>query len=103
MKHNIVLPSTVAVLALLTHAGPVCAQKLFKYRDANGVWVYTEPATEPRSKQRYEETSLFERTFEGRAEVRLYQRARDKGGGIALITQGTYIRARTGCLSARTV
>ena len=84
MKHNIVLPSAVAVLALLTHAGPVCAQKLFKYRDANGVWVYTD--RQPSPDQQYEETSL-ERTFEP-AEVRLYQRA--EGGGIALIAQSTY-------------
>src|SRR5262245_52792494 len=69
---------------LLAQAAPVCAQKLFKYRDANGVWVYTD--RQPSSDQQYEETSL-ERSFEA-AEVRLYQRADD--AGIALIAHNTY-------------
>lgn len=83
MKRNIVLPGAV-IAVLLAHASPVCAQKLFKYRDANGVWVYTD--RQPSSDQPYEETSL-ERSFEA-AEVRLYQRADD--AGIALIAHNTY-------------
>ena len=72
------------MLALLAHAAPASAQKLFKYRDANGVWVYTD--RQPGPDQPYEEAAL-ERTFEP-AEVRLYQRA--EGGGIALIAHNTY-------------
>jgi murein DD-endopeptidase MepM/ murein hydrolase activator NlpD len=83
LKRNIVLTGA-AIAMLLVHAAPACAQKLFKYRDANGVWVYTD--RQPSSDQHYEETSLA-RTFEA-AEVRLYQRA--EGGGIALIAQSTY-------------
>ena len=74
--------------ALVLAATPAAAQKLFKYQDPNGVWVYTD--RRPESGQVFQETQV-ERTFE-KPEVRLFQRAFDTG--IALIAQNTYLRAR---------
>ena len=85
MKRSIVrIAIFTTLLALLAPGQATFAQKLFKYRDANGVWVYTD--RQPNSDQQYEETQL-ERTFEP-AEVRLYQRA--VAEGIALFAQNTY-------------
>jgi murein DD-endopeptidase MepM/ murein hydrolase activator NlpD len=74
----------IALLALLMHAETALAQKLFKYQDANGVWVYTD--RQPGPGQEYEESEL-ESTFEA-AEVRLYQRAVPQG--IAFVARNTY-------------
>lgn len=73
------------LLGVLVAAGSVAnAQKLYRYRDANGVWVYTD--RQPAGKQEYEEEQV-ERRLE-RPEVRLLERAtRD---GVALIAQNTY-------------
>jgi murein DD-endopeptidase MepM/ murein hydrolase activator NlpD len=73
-----------ALLALATVAQVASAQKLYRYRDANGVWVYTD--RQPGEEQQFEEQQL-ERRFE-KAEVRLYERADARG--VALIAQNTY-------------
>ena len=80
MKTNV----RAALVALLIVAAPASAQRLFKYQDANGVWVFTD--RQPDSAQRYEESQL-ERSFEP-PEVRLFQRPFE--GDIALIAQNTY-------------
>jgi murein DD-endopeptidase MepM/ murein hydrolase activator NlpD len=85
LKRNAVLVAMgTTLLALAAFGETAFAQRVFKYLDANGVWVYTD--RQPSSDQRYEETSL-KRSFEP-AEVRLYQRG--TAGGIALIAQSTY-------------
>jgi len=71
-------------LASLVLASAAEGQKLFKYQDANGVWVYTD--RQPDSAQPYEQSKLTKR-FEP-PEVRLFQRTDD--GGIALIAQNTF-------------
>ena len=73
-----------AVIVALAAAQPAGAQKLFKYRDANGVVVYTD--RQPSAGQQYE-TSKLERTFE-KPEVRLSRR--DERDGITLYAQNTY-------------
>ena len=50
------------------------AQKLYRYQDANGVWVYTD--RQPGGEQRYQEQQV-ERRFE-KPEVRLLA-ARERG------------------------
>lgn len=71
-------------LLALAVVEPAGAQQLFKYRDANGVWVYTDRP--PEDGQVYEERAL-ERRFEP-AEVRLYRRATD--AGVVLVAHNTY-------------
>jgi murein DD-endopeptidase MepM/ murein hydrolase activator NlpD len=60
------------------------AQTLYRYRDASGVWVYTD--RQPAEGQQFEEQRV-ERRFE-RPEVRLYERS--AGNGTALIARNTY-------------
>ena len=77
------------VLAGVGAAAVLCgaaaaAQKLYKYQDANGVWVYTD--RRPPSGQAYDEREL-ERKFE-RPEVRLFQRS--DAGGVALIADNAF-------------
>jgi hypothetical protein len=73
------------VVALAASApAPAPAQKLYKYRDANGVWVFTD--RQPDASQSFEESEL-ERRFEA-PEVKLLRR--DSTAGIALIAQNTY-------------
>jgi murein DD-endopeptidase MepM/ murein hydrolase activator NlpD len=76
--------AAAAVLALLAAPPPAGAQKLFKYRDANGVIVYTD--RQPNAGQQYE-TEQVERTFE-KPEVKLARR--DTPEGITLFAQNTY-------------
>ena len=57
---------------------------MYRYRDANGVWVYTD--RQPAQAQEYQEEQI-ERRFE-RAEVRLLERG--GSNGVALIAQNTY-------------
>jgi murein DD-endopeptidase MepM/ murein hydrolase activator NlpD len=57
---------------------------LYRYRDASGVWVYTD--RQPGAEQEYQEEQV-QRRFE-RPEVRLYERA--VPGGVALIARSTY-------------
>jgi len=70
--------------ALVAIAGPAAAQKLFKYRDANGVWVFTD--RQPEGDQPYE-TAKLERSFE-KPEVKLLRRETDEG--VTLFAQNTY-------------
>jgi murein DD-endopeptidase MepM/ murein hydrolase activator NlpD len=73
----------LAVVSLtLVHAA--AAQKLFKYRDANGVWVFTD--RQPAGGQQYE-TAQLERTFD-KPEVKLLRR--NTPDGITLYAQNTY-------------
>jgi murein DD-endopeptidase MepM/ murein hydrolase activator NlpD len=60
------------------------AQKLYRYQDANGVWVFTD--RQPGAEQTYEESQL-ERRFV-RPEIKLFQRSAPNG--VALIAQNTY-------------
>lgn len=75
---------TLVALALVAAAGPASAQKLFKYRDANGVWVFTD--RQPEGDQRYE-TAKVERSFE-KPDVRLLRQETEQG--ITLYAQNTY-------------
>lgn len=76
----------VALAALIVAAAPAAqAQRLFKYQDANGTWVFTD--RQPETEQRYEAQTI-ERTFE-RPEVRLFEQT-GSGGDIALIAQNTF-------------
>jgi murein DD-endopeptidase MepM/ murein hydrolase activator NlpD len=85
-------PSRLAARALACLAAPALfgagsaalAQKLFKYQDANGVWVYTD--RQPGGGQAFEESAL-ERRFV-KPEVRLTRR--DTAGGIAVMAENTY-------------
>jgi len=71
-------------LASLVLASTAEAQKLFKYKDANGVSVYTD--RRPDSTQPYDESKLTKR-FDP-PEVRLFEGTGD--GGISLIAQNTF-------------
>ena len=71
-------------LASLLLATAAEGQKLFKYKDADGVWVYTD--RQPDTAQPYEQSKLTKR-FEP-PEVRLFQRTGD--AGISLIAQNTF-------------
>lgn len=72
------------VLALAAVAWPAAAQKLFKYRDANGVWVFTD--RQPEGDQQYE-TEKVERSFD-KPDVKLLKRSTDEG--VTLYAQNTY-------------
>jgi len=74
----------VALLALAGTAQPAAAQKLFKYRDANGVWVFTD--RQPAGDQPFE-TAEVERRFE-KPEVKLLRRSAP--GGVTLYAHNTY-------------
>jgi murein DD-endopeptidase MepM/ murein hydrolase activator NlpD len=76
--------TAVAAMAALAAVHPAGAQKLFKYRDANGVVVFTD--RQPSGGQQYE-TEQVERTFE-KPEVKLGRR--DTPDGITLYAQNTY-------------
>ena len=74
----------VAVVAAVAATSVASAQKLYRYRDANGVWVYTD--RQPGQQQEYQEEQITRR-FEP-PEVRLFERSGNNG--IALIAQNTY-------------
>jgi murein DD-endopeptidase MepM/ murein hydrolase activator NlpD len=76
--------SICALLAVVAIAGSASAQKLYRYKDANGVWVYTD--RQPDGEQSFEEQQV-ERQFV-RPEVRLFQRAGI--GGVSLIAANSY-------------
>lgn len=63
---------------------PAGAQKLYRYRDANGVLVYTD--RQPEAGQQFQEEQV-ERRFE-KPEVRLLERS--AASGVVLIAQSTY-------------
>ena len=72
-------------LSLSLLVAPVAnAQKLYRFKDANGVWVYTD--RQPGGEQRYEEQQLERRFVQ--PEVRLYQRS--ASDGVAIIAENTY-------------
>lgn len=68
----------------MSAAVPAAAQRLFKYRDANGVLVYTD--RQPSAEQEYE-TAHLDRTFE-KPEVKLSRRATPEG--LTLFAENTY-------------
>jgi murein DD-endopeptidase MepM/ murein hydrolase activator NlpD len=75
----------VACTALaLTCVQVVSAQTMYRYKDASGVWVYTD--RKPAGEQQFEQQRI-ERRFEKPA-VNLLQRSEENG--IALIAQNTY-------------
>jgi murein DD-endopeptidase MepM/ murein hydrolase activator NlpD len=73
-----------ALLTVVATAPVANAQKLYRYRDASGVWVYTD--RQPSAEQQYEEDRV-ERRFE-KPEIRLLERS--SRAGVALIAQNTY-------------
>jgi murein DD-endopeptidase MepM/ murein hydrolase activator NlpD len=73
-----------ALAASVAAASTAVAQKLYRYKDANGVWVYTD--RQPASDQTYQESQVERRLVQ--PEVRLYQRS--SAAGVALIAQNTY-------------
>ena len=73
-----------ALLALAAFASGAGAQTLYRYRDANGVWVYTD--RRPGQEQEFQEEQITRR-FEP-PEVRLLQRSGNTG--VLLIAQNTY-------------
>ncbi len=79
-------PWVIALAAgvVLAAAVPAAAQKLYRYKDDNGVWVYTD--RRPGGEQAFEEQQV-ERRFE-KPEVRLLQRS--GRNGVVLIAQNTY-------------
>jgi murein DD-endopeptidase MepM/ murein hydrolase activator NlpD len=80
-----VVRALVASAALVLLGAPAAnAQHLYKYRDENGVWVFTD--RQPAANQPYEQTAI-ERRFEP-PEVRLYQQATENG--IGLVAQNTF-------------
>jgi len=74
----------IAVLAALIAAHAASAQTMYRYKDVNGVWVYTD--RKPAGAQDFQAQQI-ERRFEKPA-VNLLQRSQDDG--VALIAQNTY-------------
>ena len=74
----------LAPIAAVAMAASASAQTMYRYKDANGVWVYTD--RKPGVEQEYQEEKI-ERRFE-KPEVRLFQQGRSDG--VALIAQNTY-------------
>ena len=73
-----------AVICALLVTPSADAQKLYRYRDANGQLVFTD--RQPGAEQIYEEQSVERRFVQ--PEIRLYQRGGT--GGVALIAKNTY-------------
>jgi murein DD-endopeptidase MepM/ murein hydrolase activator NlpD len=71
-------------LAAVVAGMPAWAQTMYRYKDANGVWVYTD--RKPGAGQEYQQEQI-ERRFEP-PQVNLLQRAQPNG--VALIAQNTY-------------
>jgi murein DD-endopeptidase MepM/ murein hydrolase activator NlpD len=74
----------VVVLAVSIAAPQASAQKLYRYQDATGAWVYTD--RQPEQQQEYEAQDV-ERRFE-KPEVTLFQRTHSTG--VALIAHNSY-------------
>jgi murein DD-endopeptidase MepM/ murein hydrolase activator NlpD len=75
----------LAAVGAVMAAPDAGAQKMYRYRGADGVLVFTD--RQPVEAQEYQEQQLVRR-FE-KPEVRLFERAID-GGGVALIAENTY-------------
>jgi len=73
-----------ALLALAAVAQVASAQTMYRYKDGNGVWVYTD--RKPGGEQQFQEQQI-DRRFE-RPAVNLLQRSLENG--VALIAQNTY-------------
>jgi len=73
-----------ALLAAVSAAMPARAQTMYRYKDANGVWVYTD--RKPAGEQEVQQEQI-ERRFE-KPEVTLFQRS--DPGGVMLIAKSTY-------------
>ena len=73
-----------ALLAAVSAAMPARAQTMYRYKDANGVWVYTD--RKPAEEQEFQQEQI-ERRFE-KPEVTLFQRS--DPGGVMLIAKSTY-------------
>jgi murein DD-endopeptidase MepM/ murein hydrolase activator NlpD len=84
MCPNRLLATLACGLLLALLVAPAAGQKLYRYQDENGVWVYTD--RRPGGEQSFEEQQL-ERRFE-KPEIRLLQRS--SRSGVALIAQNTY-------------
>ncbi|HEY3517934.1 MAG TPA: peptidoglycan DD-metalloendopeptidase family protein [Gammaproteobacteria bacterium] len=72
------------MLAVATAAVSARAQTMYRYKDANGVWVYTD--RKPGEEQEFQQEQI-ERRFE-KPEVRLLQRA--AANGVMLVAQNTF-------------
>jgi murein DD-endopeptidase MepM/ murein hydrolase activator NlpD len=77
-------PVLTSLLLAFAIASPAAAQKLYRYKDENGVSVYTD--RRPGGEQTFEEQQV-ERRFE-KPEVRLLQRSARTG--VTLVAQNTY-------------
>jgi murein DD-endopeptidase MepM/ murein hydrolase activator NlpD len=75
---------TPLLLTALALAAGAQGQKLFKYKDANGVWVYTD--RQPEAAQPFEQSQLTKR-FEA-PEVKLFEQQDD--ARLALIAKNTF-------------
>lgn len=78
------LVGALLAAAVVACAAPAAAQKLFKYQDTNGVWVFTD--RQPDGSQAYESAQV-ERSFD-KPEVKLLQSSTDDG--VTLYAQNTY-------------
>ena len=74
----------LTLIAAHVAALPVRAQTMYRYKDANGVWVYTD--RKPGAEQEFQQEQI-ERRFEP-PQVNLLQRA--EPNGVTLIAQNTY-------------
>src|SRR5688572_14571500 len=83
IQHRARAVAFAASLALAAVA-PVPAQTMYRYKDATGVWVYTD--RKPGAEQEYQQEQI-ERRFE-RPQVNLLQRSEEHG--VTLIAQNTY-------------
>ena len=72
------------MLAAFAAVLPARAQTMYRYKDANGVWVYTD--RKPGGEQEYQQQQI-ERRFE-KPTVNLLQRSEENG--VTLIAQNTY-------------
>lgn len=75
----------IAVLAAVAAALPARAQTMYRYKDANGVWVYTD--RKPAEEQQEVQQEQIARRFE-KPEVTLFQRS--AADGVMLIARSTY-------------
>lgn len=76
--------ATAALVAGMSTPSTAVAQKLYRYQDANGVWVYTD--RQPSGEQTYQESQIERRFVQ--PEVNLLQRS--VPGGVALFAQNTF-------------
>jgi len=78
------LAAAAALVAVVAAASTAVAQKLYRYKDANGVWVYTD--RQPGEEQTYQESQIERRFVQ--PQVNLLQRS--TRSGITLFAQNTF-------------